>query len=175
MIILECVAEKKKLRIKFHSFVDDENKDDIKIFTNVYDNSYNCQFPKDIREEGRFYSIPNEDMTLNDDGIKMPFYKVRKNNIKILTEEETAIYKNTEITRKERVKASHEIDISQLKIYEAIECVVCLSVESNTIFIPCAHRCVCNECYEGIKSTKNDCPLCRTKIKKIINNKIIKL
>ena len=65
MIILECVLEKKKLRIKFHSFVDEEGK----IFTNVYDNSYNCQFPKDIRSNGRFFSIPNDDMYLNDDGI----------------------------------------------------------------------------------------------------------
>ena len=48
MIILKCILEKKKLRIKFHCFINDENK----IYNNVYNNNYNCKFPKDIRVDG---------------------------------------------------------------------------------------------------------------------------
>ena len=51
MIILECITEKNKLRIRFNSFIDEEGK----VFTNVYNNLYNCQFPKNIRENGKFY------------------------------------------------------------------------------------------------------------------------
>lgn len=155
MIILQCILDKKKLRIRFHSYINDEDQ---KIFTNVYDNSYNCQFPKDIREEGRFYEIKDRDMCLIDDGMKTPFYKVKKQNIRILSEEESEQYKEKETV----------IDITSLKIYDAIDCVVCLSVESNVVFIPCAHRCVCKECYSGIKTTKNICPLCRQNIARCI-------
>lgn len=49
-ITLQCVKEKSKLRIKFHSFTDTEGK----VYTNVYNNALNCKFPKDIRKEGFF-------------------------------------------------------------------------------------------------------------------------
>lgn len=47
-ITLTYVKEQSKLIIKFFSFTDDEGK----VFTNIYDNSLNCQFPRDIRQEG---------------------------------------------------------------------------------------------------------------------------
>ena len=37
MIILKCISDKNKLRIKFYCFINEENK------------IYNCKFPKDIR------------------------------------------------------------------------------------------------------------------------------
>lgn len=84
-IILQCVAEGSKLRIRFHSYKNDEGK----IFTNVYDNTFNCQFPRAIRAEGRYYEIGDSDLVLvGGEGGKSPFYRVSKNNIRVLTREE---------------------------------------------------------------------------------------
>ena len=156
MIILECITAKKKLRIRFNCFIDSDGK----IFNNVYNNLYNCQFPKNIREDGRFYKIEDNDLVIVES--KTPFYKIKKNNIIILDDEESKKYK---ITSEKNI-----IDISNLKIFDIGECVVCLSVSSSVIFIPCAHMCVCGDCYIGIKKTKNCCPLCRKNITKTIVN-----
>jgi hypothetical protein len=164
MIILECITEKNKLRIRFNSFIDNEGK----IFTNVYNNEYNCQFPKNIREDGRFYEVNDNDMIIIESNT--PFYKIKKNNIRILTEEESKIYKTNSQNKNQ---SSVKDDISNLKIYDIAECVVCLSTPSSIIFIPCAHMCVCNDCYQGIKKTKNCCPLCRRNITKIISNPVL--
>jgi len=159
MIILECITYKKKLRIRFNCFIDNEGK----IFNNVYNNLYNCQFPKNIREEGRFYEINDNDLVIVESNT--PFYKIRTNNIRILSEDESKIY---------QIKSNKElVDISTLKIFDIGDCVVCLSVSSSIIFIPCAHMCVCSDCYNGIKKTKNCCPLCRRNIIKTIENKLI--
>jgi ferredoxin-fold anticodon binding domain-containing protein len=159
MIILECITYKKKLRIRFNCFIDNEGK----IFNNVYNNLYNCQFPKNIREEGRFYEIHDNDLVIVESNT--PFYKIRTNNIRILSEDESKIY---------QTKSNKElVDISTLKIFDIGDCVVCLSVPSSIIFIPCAHMCVCSDCYNGIKKTKNCCPLCRRNIIKTIENKLI--
>ena len=153
---------KKKLRIRFNCFIDNEGK----IFNNVYNNHYNCQFPKNIRENGKFYEINDNDMIIVDIESKTPFYKIKKNNIRILNDEESKIYqKNSENKNEKDI-----LDISKLKIFDIAECVVCLSVSSSIIFIPCAHMCVCSDCYDGIKKTKNCCPLCRRNITKTIIN-----
>jgi hypothetical protein len=160
MIILECILDRKKLRIRFHSFI---NNEDGKVYLNVYNNDYNCQFPTDIRENGCFYEIGDNDIHLISDGIRSPFYKITKRNIRILTNEERKKYQKPDNT-------GLGIDISNLKIYDISECVVCLSETSSMIFIPCAHRCVCEACYEGIKKVKNCCPLCRRNITHVIKN-----
>jgi ferredoxin-fold anticodon binding domain-containing protein len=160
MIILECITEKKKLRIRFNCFIDSEGK----IFNNVYNNQYNCQFPKNIREDGKIYEVKDDDLIIVES--KTPFYKIKKNNIRILDDEESKIYK----TKSENKTEKNILDISTLKIFDIGECVVCLSVPSSIIFIPCAHMCVCNDCYGGIKKTKNCCPLCRKNITKTIIN-----
>jgi hypothetical protein len=53
------------------------------------------------------------------------------------------------------------LDISTMKIYDCDEC---MDNSSQVIFIPCAHRCVCVNCYESIKKVKNSCPICRKDI-----------
>ena len=163
MIILECIKDKNKLRIRFNCFVDNEGK----IFTNVYNNEYNCQFPKNIRENGKFYEVNDDDVIIVES--KTPFYKIKKNNIRILSEEESKIYESKKEDKKDN-KEKNILDLSKLKIFDVAECVVCLSVSSSIIFIPCAHMCVCKDCYNGIKKTKNCCPLCRRNITKIIDN-----
>jgi hypothetical protein len=148
MIILKCILEKKKLRIKFHCFINDENK----IYNNVYNNNYNCKFPKDIRENGRYYKVNDNDISLTNDSNKQTFYNINKKHITIMTEEEVNTLLNP------------IVDVSNLKIFDAGECIICMEVDSKVIFIPCAHRCVCVNCYESIKKIKNCCPICRRDI-----------
>jgi hypothetical protein len=156
MIILQCITEKKKLRIRFFCYIDNENK----YYYNVYNNDYNCQFPRDIREEGRFYQVGDDDIHLIYDGSKAPFYKISKNNIKVLSTDEGLMYLNK--------KNNIEYNLSELKIYEISECVICMSEPSSVIFIPCAHRATCNDCYQGLKKVNNCCPLCRRHIHNFI-------
>ncbi|CAN4101941.1 unnamed protein product [Withania somnifera] len=50
------------------------------------------------------------------------------------------------------------------------ECVMCLTDEMKVVFLPCAHQVLCAQCnvlHE--KQGMNDCPSCRTPIKKRIN------
>jgi len=155
MIILQCVSDKKKLRIRFHCYIDEEGK----TYMNVYNNDYNCQFPKDIRQEGLFYEIPDSNMSIVNDGKKTPFYKVSKYNIRILTADEAKVYDK-----------SNAVDISNLKLYEISECVICFSEPSSVIFIPCAHLALCRSCYDGVKKCNNKCPLCRKYITNIIEH-----
>ena len=52
-IILKCVKDKSKLRIKFHSYVDETGKH----YSDVYNNKYNCRFPRNLRKENTYYKI----------------------------------------------------------------------------------------------------------------------
>ena len=156
-ITLQCVKEKSRLRIKFHSFTNDEGK----VYTNVYDNSLNCQFPKSIREEGAFYEIGPHDLILVDSGgARAAFYNVNKNKI-------------TRIGGPPSSTAS-DASADPVVVYEILDCVICMSEASVTVFVPCGHKCTCKDCYDTIcKHARNgrqppSCPLCRRSIDKIM-------
>lgn len=148
-ITLRCVEERGKLRIRFHSFINDEGK----IFSNVYNNTYNCRFPKNIRERGLFYEIPDTDISLIQKGDKAPYYSVKKQNIKIIRDESM---------------------FDRLKVYPVEECVICMASKPDTIFFPCGHLCCCSDCYGHLKKSSYSscsCPLCRRKVEQIKINK----
>ena len=45
------------------------------------------------------------------------------------------------------------------------KCVICLDADATHVFIPCGHRCVCQEHAELLSSHQNGlCPVCRIKI-----------
>ena len=144
-ITLQCVKQHSKLRIKFYSFTDDEGK----VFTNVYDNTLNCKFPRDIRKEGFFYEIGPDELELVSrfQGRQQAFYQVKTKNIKVIP--------------------NFSVDLASIKIFEVNECVVCLSEASTEIFIPCGHRCTCKECYNHLPT--KCCPLCRRDILHVLN------
>jgi len=133
MIILYCIRETGKVRIKFHSFINQENQR----FTNVYNNSYNCMFPKDIRVLGKFYKVPDGDIRLANRQNGKPFYVVKRSNIVTMTDEEKNTYLNP---------PSAITDLSTITIFDAGDCVICLACSSSIVFIPCGHRCVCSDC-----------------------------
>jgi hypothetical protein len=170
-ITLRCVRESCKLRIRFHSYTNPDGKE----FTNVYNNDYNCQFPKDIRQEGRFYEIGREDLVIVHGGGKQPFYRVKKGNIQIV-DYNGAVTPAPTATKKrgKKSKGSEEPltaagaaasnPVVPLQVFEVNECVICLEGKPDQIFIPCAHLCTCSACYQQLKMNKPCCPLCRRNV-----------
>tara|TARA_R110000824_G_scaffold134309_1_gene297255 strand:- start:18 stop:218 length:201 start_codon:yes stop_codon:yes gene_type:complete len=63
-VVLQCVKEKSKLRVK--------------IISNGYNNNANCQFPKAIRKEGLKYKVPPEAIKVVQRGLNKFFYNVDK-------------------------------------------------------------------------------------------------
>tara|TARA_B100000029_G_C17435011_1_gene909325 strand:+ start:543 stop:995 length:453 start_codon:yes stop_codon:yes gene_type:complete len=144
-ITLQCVEEYGgKLRIRFYSFTDENDV----VYMNVYNNNYNCRFPRNIRVKGRFYEIGPNDISLVQSGDRAPFYNIKKKNIKI--------------------KENNNIDLTKIKIYEVEECLICMSNETSQIFIPCGHLCSCKDCCEQLMSLSNKCPLCRRRITNVM-------
>ena len=132
-VVLKCVKVGSKLRIRFHCF----ESSDQKVYTNIYNENYNCRFPKALRKDGYLYCIPDTDISLNNS--KKPYYSVSTKNIIILTN----INKTIPPT-----------------VYTTPQCVVCLDSSSNIIAVPCGHQCVCSECFTHL-GEEPKCPLCR--------------
>lgn len=140
-IILQCVKVGRKLRIRFHSFTDHEGK----VYTGVYNQNYNTMFPRDIRQEGKYYEIGPNDLTLVSQTGKAPFYRVNKANIRPL---------------------ATPVDMSKLKIFQVDECIICYSEVPNIILVPCGHLCCCSGCFKALQTGGNakSCPICRRKV-----------
>jgi hypothetical protein len=189
-ITLHCVRERGKLRIRFHSFTNSDGK----IYSNVYNNSYNCQFPRDIRQEGRFYQVGPDDINLIADGGRQPFYRIRKDNLRILPHGpneavieiapvEVVSTKAKSSARGRKKKNANDntesadaavvnIISRPAQVLEVTECVICMSSAPDSIFLPCAHMCACMGCYKDLKkhSLRPMCPLCRRTILNAIPN-----
>jgi len=140
-ITLQCVKEGSKLRVRFFSYTDDEGT----VYKNAYDDSLNCQFPRDIRREGYFYEISPEDLSLSTTRGKS-FYVVRARGIKVVP----------------------NIDLSSMKIFEIQECVICMTNDTSGILCPCGHKCVCVECSALFEKNVAKCPICRAVIATIL-------
>jgi hypothetical protein len=137
-VVLRCVKEKGKLRIK--------------IVSPGYAQDANCQFPRDIRVEGREYLVPRCDVTMADMKGKF-FYRIKKTNIKVVDQKFT------------------------LKVYgdeNPSECPVCLRGTDEVpamrfvILVRCGHYALCAACADGCKNSTGSCPLCRAPIEQII-------
>lgn len=140
----------------------------LQTFGNVYDNTYNCQFPRDIRQEGRFYEIGKDDLTLAVTG-STPFYRINKRNIRIVNRDgRTAVPVETKkaVKGKKKVESLPQPQLAVVpdQIFEVNECVICMSCVPNIIFLPCAHLCSCGDCFKMMQSKGNDCPMCRRRI-----------
>ena len=48
------------------------------------------------------------------------------------------------------------------------ECLICLSVNKDTVIMPCAHLCVCSDCGKELVKAKQTCPICRGNIQSLI-------
>ena len=50
---------------------------------------------------------------------------------------------------------------------ESLQCILCNSHQVNVKFSPCEHKISCSNCYS--KMTKNECPVCRSTITRLMN------
>jgi hypothetical protein len=137
VVELHCVTEDRKVRVKIAAYINSEGKR----YENVYDNTFNCRFPRNLRIDGRKFHVPDENVKLNCTPGKSAFYIVSAKNI--ITLPDTVI--------------EHVWETST-------ECVICLSADSEIIFTPCGHKCSCLSCGKKLKQ----CCICRAPIKSMI-------
>ena len=93
------------------------------------------------------YEYIKGELILKSDNINKYLYK-KYSNIEL---EVTHIYKNMK-----------ELDHCPPNSFKINQCVICLNEQSNILFNPCLHVCVCFQC-EEVKLLK-DCPYCRGQI-----------
>jgi hypothetical protein len=127
---LKCVKIGSKLRIR--------------ILTPGYYNNANCQFPRNLRLEGRLYEVDANAITLITRSKN--YYSITK-SIKILSDVEES---------------------SNVRIFEdssSDECAICMTNDKCIIIVPCGHYYTCASCTAKI----NKCPICRIKFTKTID------
>ena len=123
----------------------------VRITSRHYLHDANVQFPKAIREENRRYRVKTCNIGLISTRGKY-FYSVKKAN-------------TIEILYEGVVDATHQIFQDE----DNAECVICMSVPKNVVFVPCYHYYCCTECSKIIVN----CPICRIKITNKINKDMI--
>lgn len=134
---LKCVKEAGKLRVK--------------IISPGYSHSANCQFPRNIRVEGREFLVPKDEVKFVNTKGKF-FYRVMK-NIRVAND-------NVEINNKANIK-----DLKVFRDEESTDCAICM-VENLELVImyPCGHMYTCAACSKGCKT----CPICRGPVQQIV-------
>lgn len=137
-VILICTEDDSKLKIKFHQYIDNEGK----ICEGVYNNTFNCRFPKNILVKGQLCEIPADDITLSNANVK-PIYTIKGNRVKVVD--------NTYDSNKNNTVAP------------VTNCYLCTTAKANLAFAPCGHLCTCTNCFGFDKIKK--CPLCKSDIK----------
>jgi E3 ubiquitin-protein ligase MGRN1 len=55
---------------------------------------------------------------------------------------------------------------------ETEECIVCLTNKKDTAVMPCRHMCLCASCASVMRTQNSKCPICRTKVKSLLQIKI---
>lgn len=135
VVLLQCVKEGSKMRVKIMS-------------SSPFIQGYNCQFPRNLREEGRYFVV-------NTAGVKLRgnFYTVKASEIVCQTFDRADIDKYL-ITTDEKPSTIYGDDAST-------ECIVCMVAEKDTVCAPCGHYMTCRACTTRCTM----CPMCRTHIK----------
>lgn len=119
----------------------------VRIATSGYLRTANCQFPRDLRVDGRRYAVEPRDIQLVTTRGKY-FYAVKnKKGIRIVNDGE--------------VIEKPKVHVDKIYTDESTEdCLVCMEKEKEIIFSPCGHLYVCSNCVKDIKQ----CPICRGQI-----------
>jgi hypothetical protein len=130
---LQCIKQGSKLRVR--------------ILTPGYYRDANCQFPRDLRVEGRHF-------------------KVSPSSISLITSRGKYYYSITSRAAIEVINAAN-IDLNALRIYEdadTADCAICMALPKDSVMYPCGHFYTCNECSKKLST----CPICRQKFTQII-------
>lgn len=137
IIYLKCIKIQGKLRVRI-------------INTGFY-TSANCQFPRDLREEGQYYSVDESYVSLISTRGKHYYSVKNKKAIAFIGASEVPEFKPV-----------------VLKVYQDIEqeeCLICYDAPKESVFSPCGHFYTCTSC--GIKC--KTCPICRQRVEICIN------
>ena len=135
MLRLQCIKEGSKLRVR--------------ILSQGYYNQANCQFPRDMRVEGRFYEVPRESVALITSRGKYFYSITKKSTINVLN-------------------ATDADQVTNMVVYEddaCTDCAICMSNPKCMVIVPCGHFYTCEVCTVKIM----ECPICRSSITKSIN------
>lgn len=130
-VFLQCLADGSRLRVR--------------IISPNYFNDLNCQFPRQIRKEGRVYKVKPSQIKL----MKRPgtdFYSIKQAKDIIIVDEEAQITKVEKIFQDESTE----------------NCCICLDEKKYYVFSQCGHYYVCKSCYDSSPFEK--CPICRSVI-----------
>jgi hypothetical protein len=144
----DVIEQPKKIRLKCIKI---HNKLRVRIISPGYYNNANCQFPRDLRVEGRLYDV--DPSAINLVTRTTNYYSITKKlAITIISDIDsiTDDFKNSNITVFE--------DNSEE------DCAICMVNEKCIIIIPCGHYYTCAECTKKI----NKCPICRRGFTKTI-------
>ena len=142
LVQLVCIEEGSKLRVR--------------IVSDGYIKTANCQFLREIRMKGRQYLVNPIHIRLITRRGKW-FYSIQnKNAIQIVSEGFTI---------------EKTLDIKNIKIYEddIVECGICMDKEKQIVFYPCGHYYCCSGCSQRVKL----CPICRQTITNYIDRTLI--
>ncbi len=139
-VLLQCVKEKSKLRVKM-------------ISSQPFIKGINCQFPRNIREEGKYYVVKSGLITL-----KKNFYSAMQKDAVVCS-----TFDMEEIKKYINDMAATNNKINPTVIYgddDDYGCVMCLGDEKDIVFAPCGHFITCNGCSKLCQK----CPLCGVKV-----------
>jgi hypothetical protein len=147
-VLLQCVKKGSKLRVQM-------------ISSHPFIKGINCQFPRNIRQNGMYYVVKQE-------GVKL------KNNFYSAMQKDIIVCQTFSL-------AEVKLYIDNLKddrvVPKAIfgedgddECIVCLYNNKQMVFSPCGHFITCPECSGLYKK----CPLCTKNITHIFDRGEIK-
>lgn len=137
-VYLECVSDGKKLRVR--------------IISPGYHNDANCQFPREIRQDGRKFRVPPSAVKFALGSAGKYFYRVTKKSIEIVDDSDRSI-----TVALERVFEEEDPD-----------CLVCYGQPHDVVLVPCGHYCLCESCAKTIQSSTRKCPMCRGNINMIV-------
>lgn len=54
------------------------------------------------------------------------------------------------------------------------ECVICMSDTRDTLILPCRHLCLCNGCADSLRYQANNCPICRSPFRALLQIRAVK-
>lgn len=128
LVELYCIKINSKLRVRVSS--------------DGYFKNTNCQFPRDLRMDGRKYIINSEAISLITTKGKFYYSVKNKNAIQIID--------SNIIKKPERIFTDDSTE----------ECIICIEKQKSIVFSPCGHFYSCDLCSFQLKQ----CPVCRNVI-----------
>lgn len=55
-----------------------------------------------------------------------------------------------------------------------LECVICMSDMRDTLILPCRHLCLCQACADSLRYQANNCPICRSPFRALLQIKALR-